>query len=265
MSAPLLSVSGLERRFAAARAVSGLTLSFSAGERVLLVGENGSGKSTLLRMLAGLLRPTRGSITYHGDQPAIPPEDLGYLGHALQLFGPLTVRENLELFAGLQGVISEVEPALISWELSKVQHKRVESLSRGLQVRLGLARTFIHRPRVILLDEPTANLDQRTTDIFFAALGEAKDRTGNPALVLVASHELDRFAPSVTRVVALSHGEILLDSGGPLRDAADTESIHQELHGFLARYRAHAQRPTSAVAGETVWDNERRAPNSPRG
>jgi len=145
-------------------ALGPIDLELAAGERLAVLGDNGAGKTTLLRILATAARPAAGRLELFGLDASTKRERvrgrLGYLGHQPGLYAALTARENLEFFATLCEVDRRrVTEALAVMELEAVAGDRVERLSRGQQQRVALARTFLHDPELMVLDEPDASLD----------------------------------------------------------------------------------------------------------
>jgi len=179
--APLLETQNLERRFGAARALRGVSLSVRAGECHLVVGPNGAGKTTLLRILAGLARPTSGSVTRSDGRRSI-----GLLSHQSQLYGDLTAVENLAFAGRLYGVAEPTEQArarLASVGLAERADEPVRALSRGMVQRVAIARALLHGPRVLLLDEPFTGLDSQSSELTLRLL--AAEQAAGRALVLV--------------------------------------------------------------------------------
>jgi ABC-type multidrug transport system ATPase subunit len=151
------------KSFGAVRALLGVSLTIPIGQTLGVLGANGSGKSTLLGLLATLSRPTTGTISF-GELGATPTDVrhvLGWVGHDLLCYPDLTGRENIELAASLFGL--PVKDALLSVEkrfsLTPYVDRPVRTLSRGQRQRVALARALVHRPRFLLLDEPTTGLD----------------------------------------------------------------------------------------------------------
>jgi heme exporter protein A len=182
-------------------------LAVAGGELVLLTGPNGAGKTTLLRVLATVLRPSEGDAAVFGhalpgDARAARPL-VGYAGHEPLVYPLLTAAENLHLYAALHGVEEDVvEPALERVGLLRRAGDRAAELSRGMRQRLALARATLHRPHLLLLDEPTAGLDAEGRDV----LRELLDADGLTALV--ATHEPAWFAERATRAVAIASGRV---------------------------------------------------------
>ena len=155
---------GLVQVFGRRVALGPIDVSLAPGERLAVLGDNGAGKTTLLRILATSARPAAGTLELFGLDASRRRERvrarLGYVGHQPGLYAALTARENLEFFATLCDVDSRrVAEALATTELEAVAGERVERLSRGQQQRLALARTILHDPGLLVLDEPDASLD----------------------------------------------------------------------------------------------------------
>jgi len=198
---------GLVRRFGERAALAGVDLHLDAGEFVLVTGRNGAGKTTLLRILATVLRPTEGAVAVAGHAlpraaPAARPL-IGYVAHGPLTYPGLTAHENLALYAALYGVPDEwVGPALERVGLGGRRREPVAGFSRGMSQRLALARAVLHRPSLILLDEPTAGLDSEGRGLLRDVLAEP-GRT-----VIVSTHEPGWFEGLATAEVRLVGGRV---------------------------------------------------------
>jgi heme exporter protein B len=161
---PAIELDGLERRYGERLALAGVTVSVPRGATLAVLGANGAGKTTLLRVLAGLLRPHAGKARVLGAE--LPrerwkvPARVGYLGHEPLLYRELSGRENLAYHAALHGVdLGRVEEVLGAVGMERRADEPVRDLSRGMVQRLAVARTVLHEPELLLLDEPRAGLD----------------------------------------------------------------------------------------------------------
>lgn len=217
----MIEVKDVTKTFGSLSVLKRLSLSCGAGEVILIVGANGAGKSTLLRIAAGLSRPDSGTV-------ARSTERVGFLSHHLFLYGRLSVRENVNLFASVRGVANSSE-LLERLELSKVLDRPLSELSKGTQARAGIARTFLGHPDLVLLDEPTSNLDEKGTALLLAEIQRRQFETDGRCTTLIATHDLHRMAAIATRVVVLADGKVFADSG----PGASPEVIEQ----VLERYR----------------------------
>ena len=222
--APLLSARGLARRFGAATALDGIDLEVRRGEPVALFGVNGAGKTTLLRILAGGLRPTAGTLVVDGGDARSGGRSLrgriGLLSHQTLLYDDLTARENLLFFAALHGLpdsASAVTEGLERVGLDSRADDPVRAFSRGMQQRVALARALLHRPSLLLLDEPATGLDARSSAGLRAALRDAASRGTTWVL---ATHDVDEGLDLCPRWIALRQGR-LIDSGASAGEDAE--------------------------------------------
>src|SRR2546423_9124884 len=202
----------VSRHFGRRRAVSHVSLDAHAGDIIGLLGPNGAGKSTLIGMLATLVAPTSGAVTY-GGQPARAlggalRASIGLLAHELYLYPELTARQNLEFFASLYGldVRTVVASALDAAGLADRADDEVAGFSRGMRQRLALERALLHRPRLVLMDEPFTGLDDAATATVRARLLRL---SGSGAIVILATHDLDLADGLVTRVAIVRGGEVV--------------------------------------------------------
>ncbi len=219
-----LSVVDVARYFGRRKALTNVTFTCESGEIVGLLGPNGAGKSTLLNILATLLSPSKGTITYGdrkgGDGGAEIRGSIGMLGHDLFLYPELTARENLTFFAqlyGLPDVPRVVGHALEQSGLVARADDFVSGFSRGMRQRVALERALLHDPRLILLDEPFTGLDQASAA---ALVSRLRDRQQAGCLIVLATHDLDIADRLLTRAVFLIDGKPVADAGGnrPLRE-----------------------------------------------
>ena len=213
--AGVLSLAGLVKRFDGVAAVDGLSLRVERGQVFGLLGPNGAGKSTTIGMAMGLLRPDAGRVQIegHGD-PAEPTarRALGVAPQAEALYEDLTGMENLRFFARIQGVQDPTRAAGEALErvgLSPRGRDRVKTYSGGMRRRLNLAAAIVHRPPLLLLDEPTAGVDpQSRASLLELVRSLAKDG----AAVLYTTHYMEEAAKLCDRVGIMDRGR-LLDSG----------------------------------------------------
>jgi ABC-2 type transport system ATP-binding protein len=209
----------LTRVYGRRRALAHVTFTARSGEVLALVGPNGAGKSTLLAILATLATPSAGEVRYGGQTARIAGAalraHLGWLGHDLQLYPELTARENLTFFARLAGIDdlrSRVDEALAAARLEDRGDDLVGSFSRGMRQRLALERSLLHRPRLLLLDEPFTGLDAASARALAARLGSLA-AAGH--IVVLATHEVADADDVVTRALVLDGGRLIATVGGP--------------------------------------------------
>jgi heme exporter protein A len=219
VSAPLaIELRGLARHFGERTALRDVSLTVTAGATLAVLGRNGAGKTTLLRILASLLRPHAGEVQLFGEPlPArahVVRGQLGLLGHEPLLYRDLSGRENLQYHARLH----RIEPARVEEVLEAVQMDRrasdpVRLLSRGMIQRLAVARAVLHRPRLLLLDEPRANLDPVAAELVEPLVGAASGRTR-----VVTSHDPSGGLAEADLALGLRRGRAALLA--PAREVA---------------------------------------------
>ncbi len=203
--ARVISLRGLGRDYNDRSVLRDVSLELASGETLSVIGPNGAGKSTLLRILATLLRPTAGAVELFGSP--LPREAwkvrgrIGYLGHEPLLYRELSVRENLEFNARLQGVESPESRIAELLDHAGLGHRATElvrNLSAGMLQRAAICRALIHDPAVLLLDEPRSHLDLGAAAIVDELLGPAPGRTR-----VVISHEIESAIAEADQVLAL--------------------------------------------------------------
>ena len=209
-----VGLADVSRHFGRRRAVSHVSLDARAGDIIGLLGPNGAGKSTLIGMLATLVTPTSGAVTYGGQTAralgATLRSSIGLLAHELYLYPELTARQNLEFFASLYGldVSAAVPAALESAGLSDRADDAVLGFSRGMRQRLALERALMHQPRLVLMDEPFTGLDDAAVATVRARL---QALTASGAIVVLATHDLDLADGLVSRVAIMRGGKLVTD------------------------------------------------------
>lgn len=212
-NARLDQVSKLFGSFAALRQVS---LSLEPGRCYVLLGENGAGKSTLLRILAGLLRPTHGTVRVFGSsQPHEARARIGYMSHAPMLYDELTAQENLRYFRSLYPGRDCLTPseALREVGLDPDLDRIFGQYSQGMRQRTSLARVLLSVPQLLLLDEPFSNMDVESAGQMVQLLAgfRQSDRT-----IVITTHQRSLAAPIADWVITLHAGRVAsLDPGSP--------------------------------------------------
>jgi heme ABC exporter ATP-binding subunit CcmA len=215
LTARVDQVSKLFGAFAALRQVS---VDLEPGRCYVLLGENGAGKSTLLRVLAGLLRPSFGTVKVFGNLE--PTEEaararIGYMSHAPMLYDELTAQENLQYFAQLYPGVPTLSPqeALSQVGLDPELTRTLGQYSQGMRQRTSLARVLVPSPDLLLLDEPFSNMDVESARQMVELL--AKFRHGSRTIVLT-THQRELAAPIADYVLTLKAGRVAsLDHGAP--------------------------------------------------
>jgi heme ABC exporter ATP-binding subunit CcmA len=214
-----VSVEDVSRHFGRRRAVSRVSFQALQGQILGLLGPNGAGKSTLLSLLATLLRPTSGAIRY-GTLDLSHAEGalrahIGVLGHDLFLYPELTARENLAFFAALYGLRDANAAARAALDRAALGDRAddiVSSFSRGMRQRVALERALIHRPRLVLLDEPFTGLDDASTVALVTRLRGLREEG---AIVVLATHDLDLAEGLLDAAVFLRDGRMVHSATRP--------------------------------------------------
>ena len=246
-STSAVEVEGLTRRFGSFVAVDRLSFAIQPGEVFGFLGPNGSGKSTTIRMLTGILPPSGGTGRVAGFDIArqagrIKPV-LGYMSQRFSLYNDLTAGENLDFFAGVYGIPAAARAGRQEWALSLVGLPgrgavRTGSLSGGWKQRLALAAAIMHRPRIVMLDEPTSGVDPLSRRLFWELIFEL---AAGGVTILVTTHYMDE-AERCDRIALIAHGHLLaLGSPKQLRDQVGGQMFEVRVHQPFAALGAARQ------------------------
>jgi ABC-2 type transport system ATP-binding protein len=212
--------SNLTRRFGTKLAVDGLDLSIPKAQIYGFLGPNGSGKSTTFRLLCGLLKPTAGEVNVLGHRVAQEAEQvrrlIGYMTQQFSLYSDLSVTENLEFIGRIQGVPRtarrrRIDEALQTYDLAQFAARRPENMSGGERQRLALAAAVLHKPPILLLDEPTSAVDPQTRRDFWDNLFVLVDEG---TTILVSTHYMEE-AERCHRLAIIDRGRLVAE-GEPL-------------------------------------------------
>jgi heme exporter protein A len=202
----VLELDGLSRHFGERAVLRDVSLTLSAGQTLAVLGRNGAGKSTLLRILATLLRPHAGRVKLFGEE--LPRQGwkvrgrLGLLGHEPLLYRDLSGRENLVYQARLHRVaMPRIDEVLTAVGMRERAEDPVRALSRGMVQRLAVARAVLHRPQLLLLDEPRSNLDPAAAELVEPLIGGGAGLTR-----VLTSHDPQAALAEADLVLALSAG-----------------------------------------------------------
>jgi heme exporter protein A len=211
----MIRASGLRKSFGSTTVLEDITIALEAGQCVALLGPNGAGKTTLLRILATLLRPTSGTLTIGGVDALADPERaraiIGMVGHGSYLYPDLTALENLRFWTVMAGGDSgegRLTAALQQVELEASAHDRIRTFSAGMKRRLALARVLLGRARLLLLDEPFTELDQRGRKWLGEFLLAFKAAGGG---VVVATHSFGSGLGVADRIAILHGARLIVD------------------------------------------------------
>ncbi len=222
---PALAVDAVRKAYRHTVAVDGISFQVRAGEIVGLLGPNGAGKTTTISMVLGVLQPTSGTIRIEGldlgRHRARALASTNFAAVYAALPGNLTVRQNLKFFSLLYDVpdgLRRVDALLREYELEALVDTRCGVLSSGEQTRLALAKAMLNRPKLLLLDEPTASLDPSAADLIRRRIRALASDSG--CGILWTSHNMVEVQETCDRVLFLSRGRILLE-GDPRRLPAE--------------------------------------------
>jgi heme exporter protein A len=226
----LLEARGLRRSFGGLRVLRGVDLSVRTGEAVVVAGPNGAGKTTLLRLLAGLMRPESGEVHVLGRPLRGDGQEarraIGFVSHQSLLYDDLTLAQNLTFTARLYALPKPADAARAALESAGLASRADDSprrLSRGLTQRASIARALLHRPRVLLLDEPFTALDAAAAERLRADLA---DRLAAGLGMVIVTHRLGEVWGVATRIAVLAEGRWACDEPRP-----------GALEAFLPRYQ----------------------------
>ena len=203
MATCLIEITDLHHIYGSRLVFKGVSFGLETGSAVLIAGENGAGKSTLLKCMAGLIRPTGGSIVSH-----VAEHEIAYMGHATFVYNRLTALQNLQFWnrmytlkqseKALLGLLDRVGLSSFAWEWAG-------GFSRGMAQRLALARILLLKPRVILLDEPSTGLDAGSCALLFEEIAAARKEGAG---IMWVSHDLTRDLQRTDKVVRLAGNQM---------------------------------------------------------
>ncbi len=241
MTEPALKVEKARKMRGKACVLDDVDLSVAPGERVALLGHNGAGKSTLIKTILGLTPLSGGEIRVLGAKPGsgAARRATAFLPEAVSFHPALTGREQLTLFARLDGAAADIAGLLERVGLEEALDRRIGTYSKGMRQRLGLAQVLLGKPAVALLDEPTSGLDPVSRQDLYAIIDEL---AAQGTAVLIASHALTEVEAQTDRIAILRKG---------VKVADDTlENLSREA-GLPTRLRLRASQDVDALAAET--------------
>ena len=219
----VLQVIDAKKRFGATTALDGASFELRQGELLALLGPNGAGKTTLIRAVAGRVRLDGGHVRLFGRDIAAghTPPELGIVPQEIALYGLLTARENLEIFGRLQGLAGATLKESVDWALERTaladrQKDHVKVFSGGMKRRLNIACGIVHRPRVVLLDEPTVGVDPQSRDRIYETLAEL---AASGVSMVLTTHHLEEAEARCARTVIIDHGRVI--AAGTLPELVD--------------------------------------------
>jgi len=245
---PALIVQDLSKTFDGRTVVDRLSFSIATGEIVGLVGLNGAGKTTTINMILGLLKPTSGSVAIAGVNLAEAREQAiaqtNFSAVYAPLPGNLTVAQNLRIFGMIYDVLDldrRIEDMVRMFDLARYRNTRCGLLSSGEQTRVSLAKALLNKPKLLLLDEPTASIDPSTADTIRGHIRDyAQQEHG---AVLWTSHNMYEVAAVCHRMMLLSRGRILIEGDPKTLPSAHGTASLEDLFIELAREPGEGANP----------------------
>lgn len=212
------------KNYGSIKAVDNVNFCISKGEVVLLLGPNGAGKTTLMRLLTGYIEPTSGESSIFGydiiSQRQKALEKIGYVAESGSVYNDMSVFDFIKFSASLRGLkgiafADNLQEAVAHLDLDSVINQKIESLSKGFKRRVGIAAALIHKPEILILDEPTEGLDPGQK---FAIRNFIKNY-GKDHIIIVSTHIMEEVEAIATRVILLNHGKLVKDtSPGELKN-----------------------------------------------
>ncbi len=206
---PIITVTNLVKQFGRFAALRGVNASFDAGRLYAILGDNGAGKTTMLRILAGLVRPTRGAVSILGHaSPRAACRDFGYMAHPSLLYDEMSGMENLRYFARLYGVQDDARCAesIAAVGLDPKLERPVGQYSQGMRQRMSLARALLNDPGILLLDEPFSNVDIHSAREMVGLLARMRDQGKT---IFVVTHQASLLDGAANQFVWMQSGQIV--------------------------------------------------------
>jgi ABC-2 type transport system ATP-binding protein len=232
----VLTIDNARKTFGAVVALDGASFVLRRGELLALLGPNGAGKTTLIRAIAGRVRLDAGEIRLFDRllDGRHTPRELGIVPQEVAVYPLLTARENLFIFGRLHGLSGADLDGQVAWALDRTglaerAREMVKQFSGGMRRRLNIACGLLHRPRVLLLDEPTAGVDPQSRDRIYDVLGEL---AADGVSVLLTTHHLEEAEARCSRTVIIDHGRVI--ASGTMSELVDqTIGRHRQVTLFL--------------------------------
>jgi ABC-type multidrug transport system ATPase subunit len=205
---PAITFDNVIKQFGRFAALRGVSAEFDAGRFHAILGDNGAGKTTLIRTLAGLAQPTQGEVSIFGRTPRDACRDLGYMAHPSLLYDEMSGMENLRYFVGLYGIAGdgECQAAIRSVGLDPELTRPVGQYSQGMRQRMSLARSLLHNPKILLLDEPFSNVDVHSATEMVALLKSMRDAGKT---IFVVTHQASLLEGVADEFVWMEAGQIV--------------------------------------------------------
>ena len=229
MSDRALAVEKVYKYFGDFPALRDVSFNVEFGSVVALLGRNGAGKTTLLRIMAGLSKPSQGSVKINGEtaRKESTRSRIGVLGHSISIYDELTAQENLTMFGNLYGLddaAKRAEQMLERVGLGRVRDGLAREFSRGMRQRLAIGRAFLHDPELLLLDEPFTSLDDRAIALLQSMLKDMRDRGRT---IVMSTHQLREAMELATNVVLIQRGQVAFEGERPAEMLTDTGWLYR--------------------------------------
>ncbi len=244
----MISVDNVTRRYGDFAAVDQVSFVISPGEIVGLLGHNGAGKTTILKMLTGYLEPTEGLVTINGsdiiNQRHRIQQEIGYLPENCPIYPEMTVIDYLDYAASLYGIPSQERSAMIVEAIKKTAladkaHQTIGTLSRGYRQRTGVAQAILHKPKILILDEPTNGLDPTQIQ----QMRELIKGLARTSTVIISTHILQEVQAVCDRVIIIRNGMLAMDT------RLDQLQTEKKLHLILDATLAQPERVLQEIPG----------------
>ena len=209
----MIKVDDVRKKFGNIQALSGVSFATSDGKTTALLGPNGAGKTTLLRLLVGLLQRDQGTISIDGLDPAVDPiaarRSIGFLTDQFGLYDRLTTREHLVYFGELNGmsradIARGIDEVVALLAMEDILERRAKGFSQGQRIKVALARTLLHKPRHLLLDEPSRGLDVMSTRALRRTLAALR---AEGACIIMATHVMQEVTHLCDDVIVIAKGQ----------------------------------------------------------
>ncbi|MDO8568079.1 MAG: ABC transporter ATP-binding protein [Dehalococcoidales bacterium] len=224
-----IEVQGLTKSFGSYQALRGVDLKIKSGESVVIFGPNGAGKTTLIKILSSVMNPSSGKVLVNGlslkDNAEEARRHIGVVTHQTYLYGNLTAYENLDFYSRMYDVPSRkerIEELVDMVGMTYRLHERVDTFSRGMQQRISIARCLLHKPSIILLDEPETGLDTQATAMLWDIMRQEK-RT-----IILTIHSLERGLELCERLLILVKGKIAYEGMSQALGLAGLQQAYQQ-------------------------------------
>jgi len=233
-----IETQGLTKSFGNHLALRGIDLEIEQGESVVVFGPNGAGKTTLIKVLATIMNPSSGRVLIDGLSLKNNAEEIrrriGVVTHQSFLYNNLTAYENLEFYSRMYDVPrrkERIHEMLAMVGMTFRLHDRVGTFSQGMQQRLSIARALLHKPTIMLLDEPEAGLDQQAISMLWQALRAEGD---GKRTIILTTHNLERGLELSDRLLILDKGKIVYQRSSQVLDLAGLKEAYQHGTGVRA-------------------------------